>query len=55
MVLFYRFQINLRKKIICVVESEDGKALAIYIHHPEKPGMIKPLKVLRICRVRNAV
>ena len=32
---------------LLVLESEDGKALAIYIHHPEKPGMMKPLKVLR--------
>ena len=23
---------------LLVVETEDGKALAIYIHHPEKPG-----------------
>lgn len=30
-----------------VVETNDGIALAIYIHHPEKPGMMKPLKVLR--------
>lgn len=32
---------------LLVLESEDGKALAIYIHHPEKPGMMKPAKVLR--------
>ena len=32
---------------LLVLESEDGKALAIYIHHPEKPGMMKPSKVLR--------
>ncbi len=30
-----------------VVETEAGKALAIYIHHPEKPGLMKPSKVLR--------
>jgi tRNA pseudouridine55 synthase len=32
---------------LLVLESEEGKALAIYIHHPEKPGMMKPSKVLR--------
>lgn len=32
---------------LLVLESEDGKALAIYIRHPEKPGMMKPSKVLR--------
>jgi tRNA pseudouridine55 synthase len=30
-----------------VVETIDGIALAIYFHHPEKQGMMKPLKVLR--------
>lgn len=30
-----------------VVETIDGIALAIYIHHPEKQGLMKPLKVLR--------
>ncbi len=30
-----------------VVETIDGIALAIYIHHPEKQGRMKPLKVLR--------
>ncbi|KAA9025834.1 tRNA pseudouridine(55) synthase TruB [Niallia endozanthoxylica] len=30
-----------------VVETESGQALAIYIHHPGKPGMMKPSKVLR--------
>ena len=30
-----------------VMESRSGQALAIYIHHPEKPGMMKPSKVLR--------
>lgn len=29
------------------VETEDGKALAIYRAHPAKPGMMKPDKVLR--------
>ncbi|RSD27980.1 tRNA pseudouridine(55) synthase TruB [Mesobacillus subterraneus] len=29
------------------VETEDGKALAIYRAHPEKAGMMKPDKVLR--------
>lgn len=32
---------------LLVLETEEGKALAIYIHHPEKPGMMKPSKVLR--------
>ena len=32
---------------LLVLETEEGKALAIYIHHPEKPGMMKPAKVLR--------
>jgi tRNA pseudouridine55 synthase len=30
-----------------VMETKEGFALAIYIHHPEKQGMMKPLKVLR--------
>ena len=30
-----------------VIESEDGKALAIYRAHPEKLGLMKPEKVLR--------
>jgi len=30
-----------------VVETESGQALAIYVHHPGKPGMMKPSKVLR--------
>ncbi|WP_071395295.1 tRNA pseudouridine(55) synthase TruB [Bacillus tuaregi] len=30
-----------------VVETEAGQALAIYMHHPTKPGMMKPAKVLR--------
>jgi len=29
------------------VESEDGTALAIYRRHPDKPGIMKPDKVLR--------
>ncbi|WP_409275713.1 tRNA pseudouridine(55) synthase TruB [Neobacillus sp. SCS-31] len=29
------------------MESRDGKALAIYSRHPEKPGIMKPVKVLR--------
>ena len=32
---------------LIVVETKEGDALAIYIHHPEKPGMMKPMKVLR--------
>lgn len=30
-----------------IVETEDGKALAIYRAHPTKIGMMKPDKVLR--------
>lgn len=30
-----------------VLETEDGMALAIYEHHPQKQGLIKPAKVLR--------
>jgi tRNA pseudouridine55 synthase len=30
-----------------VMESTEGEALAIYMHHPNKPGMMKPSKVLR--------
>nr|WP_295970456.1 tRNA pseudouridine(55) synthase TruB [uncultured Bacillus sp.] len=30
-----------------VVETSAGLALALYIHHPEKAGLLKPLKVLR--------
>ncbi|WP_102271416.1 tRNA pseudouridine(55) synthase TruB [Cytobacillus massiliigabonensis] len=30
-----------------VLETEDGMALAIYEHHPNKQGLIKPAKVLR--------
>ncbi|MBB6443886.1 tRNA pseudouridine(55) synthase TruB [Bacillus benzoevorans] len=29
------------------VETTDGMVLAIYVHHSEKEGMMKPLKVLR--------
>jgi tRNA pseudouridine55 synthase len=32
---------------LVVMESTAGQAIAIYIHHPEKPGMMKPSKVLR--------
>jgi tRNA pseudouridine55 synthase len=32
---------------LIVVETKEGQALAIYIHHPDKPGMMKPTKVLR--------
>ena len=35
------------EKSLIVVETEKGQALAIYIHHPEKPGWMKPSKVLR--------
>jgi tRNA pseudouridine55 synthase len=28
-------------------ETEEGKALAIYSVHPSKPGLLKPVKVLR--------
>ena len=35
------------EKDFIVMESTSGQALAIYIHHPEKPGMMKPSKVLR--------
>ncbi|MDQ0270182.1 tRNA pseudouridine(55) synthase TruB [Cytobacillus purgationiresistens] len=31
-----------------VIESEENKALAIYIHHPSKADMMKPAKVLSI-------
>ncbi|MFT8322511.1 MAG: tRNA pseudouridine(55) synthase TruB [Bacillus sp. (in: firmicutes)] len=31
-----------------VMESEQGEALAIYVHHPTKPGKIKPSKILKI-------
>jgi tRNA pseudouridine55 synthase len=30
-----------------VVQTEAGTALAIYLHHPAKPGLMKPSKVLR--------
>ncbi|WP_338469810.1 tRNA pseudouridine(55) synthase TruB [Niallia sp. XMNu-256] len=32
---------------LIVVETETGQALAIYAHHPEKVGWMKPSKVLR--------
>ncbi len=31
-----------------VLETADGIALAIYEHHPQKAGLMKPVKVLRI-------
>lgn len=31
-----------------MIESENHKALALYIHHPSKPGLMKPTKVLAI-------
>lgn len=30
-----------------VLETVDGTALAIYVHHPQKPGLMKPVKVLK--------
>lgn len=30
-----------------IAESEEGQALAIYAKHPNKPGLLKPVKVLR--------
>ncbi|MFK9092441.1 tRNA pseudouridine(55) synthase TruB [Bacillus salipaludis] len=30
-----------------IAETEDGLALAIYSKHPNKPGLLKPVKVLR--------
>ncbi|MDR7076280.1 tRNA pseudouridine55 synthase [Neobacillus niacini] len=30
-----------------IAETEEGKALAIYSVHPNKPGLLKPVKVLR--------
>jgi len=30
------------------VYSEEGEALAIYVHHPSKEGMIKPSKILKV-------
>ncbi|WP_428908620.1 tRNA pseudouridine(55) synthase TruB [Niallia sp. Krafla_26] len=35
------------EKSLIVIESEEGHALAIYFHHPQKPGLMKPSKVLR--------
>ena len=37
-----------------MVETKDGIALAIYIHHPEKKGLMKPLKVLRTIEVSKS-
>ncbi|MGP7817462.1 tRNA pseudouridine(55) synthase TruB [Niallia sp. 01092] len=31
-----------------VMESTSGEALAIYVHHPTKPGKIKPNKILKV-------
>lgn len=31
-----------------VMESEEGEALAIYVHHPTKTGKIKPSKILKV-------
>ncbi|PKG24896.1 tRNA pseudouridine(55) synthase TruB [Niallia nealsonii] len=31
-----------------VMESEEGEALAIYVHHPTKIGKIKPSKILKV-------
>ncbi|MCM2533418.1 tRNA pseudouridine(55) synthase TruB [Neobacillus pocheonensis] len=30
-----------------IAETEEGLALAIYLKHPNKPGLLKPVKVLR--------
>jgi tRNA pseudouridine55 synthase len=30
-----------------IAETEEGLALAIYAKHPNKPGLLKPVKVLR--------
>ncbi len=30
-----------------IAETEEGLALAIYSKHPSKPGLLKPIKVLR--------
>ncbi|MGX6441938.1 tRNA pseudouridine(55) synthase TruB [Neobacillus sp. K501] len=30
-----------------IAETEEGQALAIYAKHPSKPGLLKPVKVLR--------
>jgi tRNA pseudouridine55 synthase len=38
--------VNIEDNLL-VLETEDGKAMAIYKRHPEKPGMMKPSKVLR--------
>ena len=49
MVQFYLFQMHFKKEdhLHCSGVRRSGQALAIYIHHPEKPGMMKPSKVLR--------
>ncbi|GKU82517.1 tRNA pseudouridine(55) synthase TruB [Niallia sp. NCCP-28] len=33
---------------LIVMESEEGEALAIYVHHPTKAGKIKPSKILKV-------
>ena len=38
--------VNIEDNLL-VLETEDGEAMAIYKRHPEKPGMMKPSKVLR--------
>ena len=45
---FCQYLIYFKNRRPIVVETIEGKAFAIYIHHPEKPGIMKPLKVLRI-------
>jgi tRNA pseudouridine55 synthase len=30
-----------------IAETKEGQALAIYSKHPSKPGLLKPVKVLR--------
>jgi tRNA pseudouridine55 synthase len=41
------YEVLQEEQDLIVMESTAGQALAIYIHHPEKPGMMKPSKVLR--------
>jgi len=36
-----------------VIETFEGEALAIYVHHPTKKGLIKPSKILKIIDERN--
>lgn len=35
----------LEEKNSIVMETQDGHAIAIYMHHPKKPGLMKPAKV----------